>query len=177
MADHRSTTPKLKRDSWSTPQYIFDWLNSNHNFDVDLAADASNSKVNTFYSVYASALDQDWHEASSVGFCNPPYSSISPWVKKAIDEAKKGFTTVMLIPTPNGESYYQNLFDNANELIFITGRLSFVNYQGDPQSGNTRGSCVAVFRPKTGFERMFNTQLSVTNVMRDSLKARYQNND
>jgi len=139
------TDPKYK-DSWSTPDYIFNFLDKIYNFEVDLAASAENAKMRPYLNEEANALGVDWSRIGHSGFCNPPYSNIKPWIEKAIEEAERGFTTVMLIPTPNGESYYEDLIINADTIIFIKGRVSFIGSDGKPKSGNNRGSCIVVFR-------------------------------
>ena len=149
MAYKGTKTPESERDSWSTPQFIFNWLNDTFEFDIDLAANHDNNKCKRYFTIEDNALEQDWHGFDSkTGFCNPPYSKISPWINKAISQTKVGFTTVMLIPTPNGESYYREVIENATEVIFITGRVAFIAPDGKPKSGNNRGSCVAIFRPR-----------------------------
>jgi len=86
---------------------------------------------------------------SGVGFCNPPYSSIKPWLAKGYEEAKKGFTSVFVVPTPNGEKAYQeHVFGKASEIIFINGRVAFCRPDGTEVKGNTRGSCVIVYDPQ-----------------------------
>ena len=140
------------RDTWATPQYIFDWLNNIYNFNVDLCASAENYKYMNYFSKDFNALDRSWlsrDNARTVGFCNPPYSDISPWIDKAISEAENGFTTVMLIETPNGQKHYKQLFEKATSITFITGRLAFYNpHLKKHVSGNTRGSCVVEFSKK-----------------------------
>lgn len=134
------------RNSWATPQYLFYWLNYDWDFEIDLCADRYNYKCDRWIGIEDDSLTEDWHKLASIGFCNPPYSNIKPWVKKAVIEARQGFTTIMLIPTPNGESYYKDIFNNANSITFINGRIAFYNPKEQKYiSGNTRGSCVVEF--------------------------------
>lgn len=144
-----SKTPVAERDEWRTPPYLFAWLNKIFEFDVDLAASKENALCAKYYSerLDTSKEDVSWLSKGKVGFCNPPYSNIDPWLWKAEREAFKGFTSVFLIPTPNGEERYgQYVFGCASEVYFITGRIAFLNANGEPIGGNTRGSCVAVYR-------------------------------
>ena len=142
-----STTPALERDDWTTPPFVFDYMNHFHDFIVDLAASDGNALCEDWFTRDRDALKAPWHEFSGPGFCNPPYSSISPWLEKAAQEARKGFTSVFLIPTPNGEERYgKYVFDVASEVTFITGRLAFLRPDGTPVGGNTRGSCFVVYR-------------------------------
>ena len=158
----------FNRDSWSTPQYLFDWLNSIYKFDIDLCADSENKKCDYWYGVEDDALTFRWNHLNT-GFCNPPYSSIKPWVKKAIEEVSNGFTTVMLIPTPNGESYYKDVFDHAKSITFITGRIAFYNpHLKKLVGGNTRGSCVVEFSKTFKYSKP-----EIYHILRDDLIARY----
>ena len=138
------------RDSWSTPQYLYEWLNCIYSFDIDLCASKDNHKCNDYFSIEQDSLSCNWKSfGRRTGFANVPYSNIKPWVKKSIVESCFGFTTVMLIPTPNGESYYADIFKHATSITFINGRIAFYNpYLKKHVSGNTRGSCVVEFSKK-----------------------------
>lgn len=137
------------KDSLQTPPYIFNWLNAHYDFDVDLAASDKHHFVDSYFSIENSAFDKDWHLYGNTGFCNPPYSKIDPWVYKAIDEAKAGFTTVMLIPDSNGEERFGPIFENATGIIHLIGRVSFIRPDnGEEYKQNNRGSCVIEFAPR-----------------------------
>ncbi len=142
-----SNTPANAKDSWRTPRWLFDWLDRRFGFVVDLAASEDNHLCAAYFDAATDALAQEWHELTvPVGFCNPPYSNITPWLIKAQVEAMRGFTTAALIPAPNGEDRYgQYVFGVASEVIWITGRIAFINGAGRPVSGNTRGSIVAIY--------------------------------
>lgn len=49
----------------------------------------------------------------------------------------------MLVPSPNGESYYDRLIANSHE-IHIVGRIAFIGADGKPKSGNSRGSSLFI---------------------------------
>lgn len=167
MTDHKSKTPPKEKDYWQTPQYIFDWMNSIFDFDVDLAANIGNAKCPKFISKTTNSLIVDWHKVWRTGWLNPPYSDIRPWVRKAAEESSKGFTTVLLLETPNGQEIYRNIFYKASEIIFINGRLAYIDVNGNPKSGNTRGSCIVIFTPLGG-------KLRLSHIDRDLLKERFQ---
>ena len=142
-----STTPVDVRDEWRTPRFVFDWANRRFHFAVDLAATEANALCPLMITKNENAFMQYWHRFHGVGWCNPSYSDIDPWLAKAVAEAHHGFTSVFLIPAPNGEDRYgAYVFDVASEVIFITGRLAFLRPDGAPVSGNTRGSCLVVYR-------------------------------
>lgn len=161
-----SNTPVEAKDEWRTPLFVFNWANKIYEFDIDLAASKDNHLLAFHITQEVDALQASWIARGATGWCNPPYSDIDPWLSKAVDEANQGFTSVFLIPTPNGEDRYgAHVFDVASDVIFITGRLAFLRPDGTPVSGNTRGSCFVVYR---GFD------LGITryrHVMRDAMKS------
>jgi len=88
-----------------------------------------------------------------VNWCNPPYSNVRPWVDKAIVEASKGNTTVMIVPADTSVAWFREAFNECSVCEFISGRISFINAEtGKPQSGNNKGSVVFVFDAVGGYE-------------------------
>lgn len=175
----------LDRNSWSTPQWLYSWLNSIYNFDIDLCASKSNAKHSCYFSELSNALERVWHCEGDSGFCNPPYSDISPWINKAVSSSNFGFTSVLLIPTPNGETHYKQVFKRATSITFIEGRVAFIapfDYvvpgkkgkpdryikKGDEVGGNTRGSCVVEFSKKYN-----NSSPIIRYFSRDELKKKF----
>ena len=173
-----SYTPESQRDSWQTPQWLFDYVEAEQGpFDFDLAASQANAKCDNFFTVEDNSLDIDWHGAGRLiyhkysGWCNPPYSETGKWLEKGRIEAQGGFKSVFLVPTPNGDNYWKHVFGWATEIIFINGRISFElpdeNGILKPKAGNTRGSCIVVF-DEAGEQ---DTQISW--VDRDVMKAAF----
>lgn len=117
-------------DEWSTPQDLFDKLNSEFVFDLDACASDSNHKVVPYYTVETDGLQQNW-EGRTV-WCNPPYSKIAKWVAKCHDEGCKPNTTVvMLVPSRTDTRWFQNYCLHRSEIRFIKGRLRFGNSSGN----------------------------------------------
>lgn len=147
-----SNTPISSRDSWQTPQWLFDWSHKRFNFGVDLAASQKNKKCFHWLGVDNDALSQDWcclHQHHGFLWLNCPYSETGKWIEKCWQEAQQGAQIVALIPTPNGENYWRHVFGWATEIIFINGHIAFElpddNGNLTPKAGNTRGSCLVVF--------------------------------
>ena len=142
----KSNTPILERDSWQTPDWLYRWLNDNFYFEVDLAASDTNAKCKKYYTIEQDSLSQNWSPYyHAVGFCNPPYSNIKPWLQKAVESAEKyHFQSVFVLPSLNGASWQQYALE-ASELLFINGRVAFVNSKGEQIKGNTSGTVIAVF--------------------------------
>ena len=168
-----NTKPSL-RDSWQTPQWLFNWADARFNFDIDLAASFDNAKVDPYVSIENDSLSGAWNcEDFNCGWVNPPYSETGRWLKKGWEEARKGFRSVFLVPAPSGENGYKDyVFGKASEIIFINGRVAFELPNGDgtatPVNGNTRGSCLIIYN------RRYEGHTQISWVNRDDMKAEYE---
>lgn len=113
-------------NEWETPQHIFDSLNEEFKFTIDVAATSANTKCERFYSKEDDALNKDWAEETV--FMNPPYGrEIGKWVKKAwLESHKHNITVVMLIPARTDTTYFQD-FCLKGEVRYLRGRLKFSN--------------------------------------------------
>lgn len=132
---------------WSTPQYIFDELNSEFNFTVDVAANHSNAKVSKYYDKEKDGLLQNW-DGETV-WCNPPYGrGIGDWVKKA--SASKA-NTVMLIPSRTDTKWFHDYIYNKSEIRFIKGRLKF----GGAKDNAPFPSMIVIFRKNLGDKNLW----------------------
>ena len=130
--------PKSKTDKWKTPAEVYDPLNAEFHFTYD-------------------PCPIDWKEGDPDGlladwgpstFCNPPYSQVSKWIKKAHDEWRKGKTVVMLINAiTDTKAFHEYIYGKA-ELRFLKGRVKFI----DPtrpglNQASPKPSMVVVFKP------------------------------
>lgn len=132
-----------KSDIWSTPQAFFDTLNQEFNFTIDPCASAENAKCLTYFTESDDGLKQSW--GGYTVFCNPPYSDLKSWVKKASEESQKPSTTVvMLIPArTDTKAFHEYIYQKPNvEIRFIKGRLKF----GNSKNSAPFPSMVVVFR-------------------------------
>ena len=145
-----------KSDNWSTPQGLYDLLNLEFNFTLDPCADSLNAKCAKFYTQQDDGLAKDW--SREVVFCNPPYSQLAEWVKKAKDESmhkgSDGAVVAMLIPArTDTRTFHNDILPYASEIRFVKGRLKFGN-QTNPAPFP---SMIVVFRP---FSMLFNVKVS-----------------
>lgn len=160
---HDSTTKESDRDCWRTPGFIFNYYNHLYGFTTDVAASADNKLCRDYISIETNALESEWGD---INFCNPPYSNIMPWVKKAIVQMIKGKFTLMLIPDDMSASWFKAAWLNCTEMHMINKRVAFINAEtGNPVSGNNKGSVVFIFDP-----RSMNKQV-VKMICRDEIKV------
>jgi phage N-6-adenine-methyltransferase len=87
-----------KSDEWETPQWLFDELNKEFNFQLDVCADRYNAKCNHYigYTYDANVFDDDFVNGLNVpwakrNWMNPPYGrEIGEWIKKAYESSRGG---------------------------------------------------------------------------------------
>lgn len=112
---------------WETPQDLFDVLNKEFAFTVDVAALPENAKCKRYYTPETDGLAQDW--TNEVVWCNPPYGrEIGKWVAKAYKSRCK---TVMLIPARTDTKWFHDYIYSKQDVAyrFIRGRLKFGGVQ------------------------------------------------
>lgn len=105
-------------------------------FTLDVAATAQNTKCSRYFDAATDGLAQSWgHETV---WCNPPFSSIEPWVRKAWHETHRAAVecdrVVMLLPANRTEQrWWQELVEpyrdrtgSALRTRFLPGRVRFL---------------------------------------------------
>ncbi|HDW1350524.1 TPA: phage N-6-adenine-methyltransferase [Klebsiella michiganensis] len=147
-----SKTPADQRDLWRTPPALFACLNAEFCFQLDAAAAAHNALCRKFITAEQNTLETPWGDYLSIPgyvWLNPPYSDITPFVKKAAAESANQIGTVMLVPADTSVGWFKEAIQTASEVRFITaGRLAFINpVTGKPVSGNNKGSMLIIWHP------------------------------
>ena len=140
----------MNKDEWGTPQWLFEDLDSEFNFDLDPCCNPSRP-LSTKWNISKdrNGLKQRWH--GNV-FINPPYSGrkIETWVRKADEEYKNCDVIVMLIPTTKtGTIWFRELvLDKGVEIRYITGRINFVPLAGQNDNSNPLYSMLLIWKPE-----------------------------
>ena len=147
-----SKTPLDQRDLWRTPPALFTSLDAEFCFQLDAAAAPHNALCRKFITAEQNTLETPWSDYLSIPgyvWLNPPYSNITPFVKKAAAESDNQIGTVMLVPADTSVGWFKEAIQTASEVRFITaGRLAFINpVTGKPVSGNNKGSMLIIWRP------------------------------
>lgn len=115
------------KDEWSTPQDFFDALNQEFNFTLDPCATIENAKCVKFFTKEQDGLAQSW-ESERV-FMNPPYGrTIKDWMRKAVEEAKRGALVVCLVPART-DTHWWHEYALQGTIRFLRGRLKFGGHQ------------------------------------------------
>ena len=114
-----------KNTTWETPQWLFNQLDKEFNFELDVCATDDNAKCSKYFTPQENGLKQKWE-----GICwmNPPYGrEIGAWVKKAYESSLEGATVVCLLPARTDTKWWHEYCMKASEIRFIKGRLKFGN--------------------------------------------------
>jgi phage N-6-adenine-methyltransferase len=126
---------------WETPQWFFDVLNREFNFDLDVCAIPANAKCARFYTPEVDGLRQAWR---GVCWMNPPYGrEIGLWMRKAYESSLEGATVVCLVPARTDTAWWHEFAVKASEIRFLRGRLKF----GGSQNSAPFPSAVVIFGP------------------------------
>ena len=105
-------------DDWATPDYFYNPLHEEFDFDFDpcpLQHDLTKWD----------GLTVEYKERN---FINPPYSRKlkEAFVKKAIEESKKGKLCVMLLPVSTStQLFHKYILPNKPEIRFVEKRIKF----------------------------------------------------
>jgi phage N-6-adenine-methyltransferase len=116
---------EIESDIRSTPDDFFNYINNIFRFDTDVCANKDNKKCIHYFDFKQNGLKQDWGKCN---WCNPPYSrgQIDKWLKKGIEEQKKGNTSIFLIPADTSTKWYQENIINSNAVVWaVPKRLKF----------------------------------------------------
>lgn len=116
------------KNEWKTPQSLYDKLNAEFNFDFDPCP--------LFYGEITPDRDGLLIPWGKSNFINPPYERKLKecFIKRAIDESKKGAVCVMLLPVSTStEIFHKYILPNTIDIRFIKGRVKFegVNTKGE----------------------------------------------
>jgi hypothetical protein len=78
-------------------------------------------------------------------FCNPPYSDITPWIRKALE--RKAEVVVLVLPSRTASEWFELLRENKAEIRFFRKRIKFWrNGEEGAKSSPTEATLVAVVR-------------------------------
>lgn len=128
---------------WSTPRHVFDPLNQEFGFDLDVCASDGNAKCDRYFTRSDDGLQQDWGRSRC--WMNPPYGRglLEQWLAKALESSRNGAFVVALLPVDTSTDWWHNYVVHA-ELRFRHGRIKFGGASGSPRFANV----VAIFWPR-----------------------------
>lgn len=127
---------KSESQHWETPQELFEELDREFKFNIDVCASHQNRKCSRYISKSEDALKMSWsiyETAPTHCFMNPPYGrEIIKFIQKAYIESLKGNLVVCLVPARTDTRWWSIFWDRENhrpkenvEVRFLSGRVKF----------------------------------------------------
>lgn len=112
---------KSTGDSYHTPEWLYKALDAEFRFELDPCP------FNPEYdpAIHTDGLTIDW--TGKRIYCNPPYSCILPWVKKALGS---NALTVFLVPVRSDTEWFSLLVMAGAEMRYMRKRIDFTNIAG-----------------------------------------------
>lgn len=143
VSNQNSTTPEAEKDLAQTPPWFIKSLEAylGKKFDIDVCALAATAKADIYYSLEDGndALICNWvedyqecveSEDFPLGYCNPPFSYMLPWLTKVIAQVNNGVTMAMMIPNNPETAYVRMAKQYAERIIEMPFRLKFYRPDG-----------------------------------------------
>jgi DNA (cytosine-5)-methyltransferase 1 len=149
-SDRKAPSKDPIKDTWATPQFLFDRLNERFCFGLDAAASAENAKCDLFITEEENSLVIDWDRGNGAVWINPPYSKTKEFITRARRQSRTfGRTIVLLIPATTGVAWFHtHVIGTASEVWFFRQRLAFVSpVTRAPVKGSNFESMLVVFSP------------------------------
>jgi len=136
MGSHESAN--MGKDEWLTPPEIISALGV---FDLDPCAPIKapwETALNHF-DIKKDGLKQDWFGRV---WCNPPYGlEAAKWLKKL---SEHGNGIALIFARTETRMFFEHVWNKADALLFIEGRLTFYHVSGQKASMNAGAPSVLV---------------------------------
>lgn len=135
-----STVPLASgsRDSYGTPDHLFDPLNEVYHFTLDPCAEPWSAKCKRFYTRQDDGLSQNW--SGERVFLNPPFSDIRPWLGRVVEEdggPNRHFLAVCILPAAVNAGWWKLYVDGYARWIWNPARrVQFIPPPGITASSN-----------------------------------------
>lgn len=131
MKANNGTGNNSERDEWETPQWLFNTLNSQYNFDIDCCASERNKKCNNYKSKFETSClyPPDLKLNYKVGWMNPPFSKATEMFKTFFSIIGKG---VAIYRCDNMETkiWQEIIFPNATWIFIPDKRIAYEGMEG-----------------------------------------------
>lgn len=134
----------MTSDDWETPQWLFDELNQEFDFRIDLCSSWDNAKCGWRVEDYLDGdstiigvTNAESYDGTKAAFMNPPYSNPLPFIQKAYTDSKNVKIVCLIKCDPSTKTWavfwdYENHTPKPGvEVRFLPKRLRF-EYEGKP---------------------------------------------
>lgn len=144
---------EAQKDEWLTPPYILEALGD---FDLDPCSpiDRPWDTAGRHYTILDDGLEKDWHGRV---FCNPPYGKeTQKWLNKC---SEYGNAIALVFARTETKMFFNSVWEKADAIFFIKGRLSFYTINGD-KVGTAGAPSVLIAYGKDNVESLRNINLN-----------------
>lgn len=126
------------KDDYGTPVPLYEALDTEFHFTLDVCADAQNAKCDQFLTKEMDALSIDWWGRV---FMNPPFSQLNKFLVKMIKELLAGHIEigVALVAARSDTEAMFLASSYAGETRFLKGRVSYLVYPTEWQREACKG--------------------------------------
>ena len=124
------------KQDWRTPKALFDTLSSMAGgFNLDAAADSSNTLCDVFFSERYSAFDHNWDVwPETRAFLNPPYGkALARFSLRAVEQVsleRRKVEVWLLVPARVDTRWWNLMITKAVSVRFMAGRVKFEREDG-----------------------------------------------
>lgn len=143
-------------DLWRSPRPLFQALDAEFGFDIDLAADQTNHLCPRWLGpggLAEDALTVDWPTLGRTGWLNPPYSTdLILRFMEAVARHSRRMTIVTLTPLDPSTEWWE-FTRTAAEIREMPHRTPYLKADGVTDPGAMFSSVVSIFRPQPGILR------------------------
>lgn len=129
------------KQDWQTPSSLFDPLDDEFHFTLDVCASKENAKCEKFFSEEDDGLKQSW--SGNICWMNPPFKTKKIWIQKAYNESLNGATVVCLVPARTNTNWFHD-YCLKGEIRFVRGRPKFIG----AKHGLPEPLMIVIFRGK-----------------------------
>ena len=141
MGGHQSAS--MMKDEWLTPPEIIDALGGHQSFDLDPCSPVTRPwpTAKCHYTILDNGLMQKWN--GRIWF-NPPYGGpkiVGPWMRRMADH---GVGTALIFARTETEIFFDTVWDKADAILFLRGRLYFHHVDGTRASANAGAPSVLI---------------------------------
>lgn len=136
MGSHQSSD--AGKTEWLTPPVILEKLGS---FDLDPCSPINRpwDTATHHYTILDDGLNKEWFGKV---YCNPPYGTqTAVWLNKL---SKHGNGIALIFARTETEMFFEEVWNKADALLFIKGRLFFHHVTGERGSSNSGAPSVLI---------------------------------
>lgn len=134
--------------TYGTPWHIVRALEDEigRRFTLDVCAESWSRKCDLWFDEKMDGLKQPWTDWS---WCNPPYSNQQGWLRRGVEQAKRGIHSAHLILASTSASYWRELAFESGTVDFYEGRIAFLHpVTHQPVKGFSHASAVVLLGPR-----------------------------